>query len=167
MLMDNKGGSSAAYGGGSGENIDFLNAPENNSGEVKTGAAMEGYGELGEMRFSGEDKAEEPLFENDESTPSELAPEPQPQDSTAEVTPLKSKTYSDYKAALGSQKRNEDPNSKVTKAFVSTLNNEELRNDPHELQEEVNQESWDFIDVAFDRKMGDGLNPKSKGELVA
>ena len=51
MLMDNKGGSSAAYGGGSGENIDFLNAPENNSGEVKTGAAMEGYGELGEMRF--------------------------------------------------------------------------------------------------------------------
>ena len=167
MLMDIKGGSSAAIGGGSGENIDFLNAPENNSGEAKNGAAMEGYGELGEMRFSGENKTEAPLFEEDKSAPSELIVEAQPQESDAKVTPLSSKTYSDYKAALGSQKRNEDPNPKVAKAFISTLNNEELRNDPHELQDEVSLETEDFILVAFDRRRGEGLNPKNKGELAA
>ena len=164
MLMDNKGGSSAAISGGSGENIDFLKAPEFTGGEIDN---TDFLNEKTEM--VGEDRAEisEIPVKNFEAVPSDVKAEKTELTPKVEKEEYKSAALSRFEAADISHEMKKMPKAVVT-AFTDIL--KENRNDPHHLAKEYDEARWVFIERDFHRKIGDGLTAKGRsteGEMAA
>jgi len=155
--MDNKGGSSAAISGGSGENTGFLNAPENLTGAVENFEAAFNSepmapDETGEQAEAAVDDAPEMGSPEERAEVAELAAKPQEEPSLVE------QEVQEFGQILETHsKRNEDDIDKRVAAEFSR-DMKKYENDPATLASVVAGESWKYMEAVFGRRRGDGLN---------
>ena len=162
--MDNKGGSSATISGGSGENIDFLNAPENLMGGIENievafnpeqGAAEAPRVEVAELPVginAVEKNAESAVVAELASTPVE------------EVSPAEQDIVEFGEMVGRYTKRNEDDiDGHIANKFNSDM--KKYEDDPYNKQKVFFGSGWAYKKGAFGRGVGDGLN--GTGEAAA
>ena len=164
MLMDNKGGSSAAVSGGLGENAGFLGAPENLSGAVENFETDLNREQMSETPGDNLTDMNELPTDNVEMAPSgeeEAETEKMPDIPETEEKP-ESAALTRFKL-IGVPRNTETIPKATVSAFAGILKANE--DDPSRLAEEYDAARWDFIEKDFGRKKGDGLN--GTGETVA
>ena len=160
MLMDNKGGSSAAISGGSGENIGFLNAPENLTG------AVENF----EMAFNSE-----PITSGEMTEPAEMpenAPieaEPSGESKVAEVASAPKEEVSPAEADIvefgqlletHSKQNEDDVDKRIASEFCADM--KKYADDPYEQAKVVFGDGWKYKKAVFPQTWANG-----EGEAAA
>ena len=163
MLMDNKGGSSAAISGGSGENIGFLNAPENLTGPVENIEAAfnsepvqfgEASSEPAETPESNPIEAEQ----NDVPKAAEVAPAPE-----EEISPAEADIVEFGQLLEKHSKRDEDDvDKRIASEFCADM--KKYEDDPFEQAKVVFGDGWKYKKAVFPQTWADG---DGKGEVAA
>jgi len=159
--MDIKGGSSAAIRGGSGENADFLNAPENLTGAVEN---VEAAFNSEPMQFS--EASGEPV-ETSEAAPveAELSGEPK----AAEAAPAPKGEASPAEADIvefgqlleaHSRQNEDDVDKRIAREFYADT--KKYEDDPFEQAKVVFGDGWKYKKAVFPQTWANG-----EGEAAA
>ena len=159
MLMDIKGGSSAAISGGSGENTGFLNAPEKPMGELENFESV----------FNGESSPSGETNEPVEDAPEMDAPEGAQNEvvesalmgAEEELSPVEQ----DVQEFEGIAKKNVKPNEDdIDKKVAEMLDRgmKKYRDDPAALASVVARDSMIYRETAFPQTWANG-----EGEAAA
>ena len=161
MLMDNKGGSSAAISGGSGENTSFLNAPESLMGGVDNFEAA-----FNAEQVPRAEVTELPVADIAEAAPS--AERAEMAEAAVESKEMASPAEQDIQEFRDLTSHYTKPNEDDIDSHVASKFNSDMKkyeDDPYQKSKAFFGDGWAYKKAAFHRGVGDGLN--GTGETAA